>query len=138
MNKIECANCGKLIYQGAKSCPFCGIKYVDMTHIDLDDIAKFVLMLKIGTPKGKAILTQIATPHLDNSSFCLKDEEWRDVYRAEDLVCYKLNCPKVLHTNLAFTSANREGQPVFTLQLIGDDKSECHRLCDQSELRYQQ
>ena len=137
MGQIKCANCSKKIYQGAKSCPYCGIKYVDMTHVDPDDTAPIVLMLKLPTSHGNAILTQIAVPQLDETSVYVEDEKWQDIYSVENSLFYKLKKSCVLHTHLAFTSVCKEDRPIYTLHCKGESKDERHRLCDQAELRYQ-
>ena len=126
MRKIKCENCGSPMDQDAKCCPHCGIRYVDMTHINLDSMIPFVLKLKLQTSQGSAILTQIAAPKLNDTSIHLEDEGYQCISNVDDLVYYQFQKPKVLHTNLSFISTYRPEQPIFTLQIMGDEENECH------------
>ena len=46
--KYNCPNCGNVIEPDLYKCPYCGIQYLDISHIDFNEKTPIVFKFKIG------------------------------------------------------------------------------------------
>ena len=67
MSMTNCVNCGAAKDVKARTCPFCGTSYFDMTDIDLD--GRHMVVLRVKMPGGKQVIQMKAFPRFGSIDF---------------------------------------------------------------------
>lgn len=63
--KYNCPNCGAVVEPDICKCPYCGVQYLDISHIDFDEKVPIVLKLKVGKGDEATYVTQLVLPTVD-------------------------------------------------------------------------
>ena len=98
--KYNCPNCGNVIEPDLHKCPYCGIQYLDISHINFNEKTPIVLKLKIGDGDKSTYITQCVLPKVDLYASC----EYKDITNCGSYLLAKLITGTHIHTNLSFDS----------------------------------
>ena len=98
--KYNCPNCGAVVESDIRKCPYCGIQYLDISHINFNEKTPIVLKLKIGDCDDPTYITQCVLPMVDFNASC----EYKDITNSGCCLLAQLITGTHIHTNLSFES----------------------------------
>lgn len=98
--KYNCPNCGVVVNPDIRKCPYCGVQYLDVSHIDFDEKVPIVLKLKVGKGDEATYVTQLVLPAVDMERRYNEQEITGPYEHILAIISTGIN----LHTNLSFDS----------------------------------
>lgn len=98
--KYNCPNCGAVVEPDLHKCPYCGIQYLDISHIDFNEKTPIVFKFKIGDGDDPTYITQRVLPRVDFDV----SRDYKEIANSGCYLLAKLITGTHIHTNLNFDS----------------------------------
>ena len=98
--KYNCPNCGAVVESDIRKCPYCGIQYLDISHINFNEKNPIVLKLKIVDGDDPTYITQCVLPRVDLDV----SRDYKEIANSDSYLLAKLITGTHIHTNLSFDS----------------------------------
>ena len=98
--KYNCSYCGAVIEPDLHKCPYCGVQYLDISHIDFNEKTPIIFKFKIGNGDESTYITQCVLPRVDFDV----SRDYKEIANNDSYLLAQLITGTHIHTNLSFDS----------------------------------